>query len=110
MENEIPDGQKEMDALAQRHQQLLEKLKAAPVVEVAGVVHASGACGVGGSRTEGGDDWEVHFSLEPWKLVGGAINQSELVVRKPMSEADMRALIGHIEAYQVVRVHARLLE
>lgn len=85
--------------------ELIEQLKARPLVELTGVVDASGA---GGGKSQGEKLWSFTFVLVVWRSNGGIINESELIVRRLATDAELEDLQGQIDANTVVRLEARI--
>jgi len=87
--------------------QLMEELKTHPVVEVLGVVQASGAGGVKAGPT---GDWILKFSFEAWKHSAGEVQNRTLAICKNVSKEELRAAMGQIKPFDVIRIHARVAE
>jgi len=84
---------------AHYQQALLTPADPNEVIEVAGVVHASGA---GASRFGGEEDWTFIFSLQPWRSPDGSIDYRELTIRKRVSEVEKDDLWDYIKRYDVL--------
>jgi hypothetical protein len=50
------------------------------------------------------------FTLEPWRQVGGAVQDRKLTIRGAVSEATLRSALMRVKAFDVVRVRARVAE
>jgi hypothetical protein len=50
------------------------------------------------------------FTLEPWRHVGGAVQDRKLTIRSAVSETTLRSALMLIKALDVVRVRARVAE
>jgi hypothetical protein len=50
------------------------------------------------------------FTLEPWRHVGGAVQDHKLAIRGVVSEATLRSALVRVKAFDVVRVRARVAE
>lgn len=75
------------------------------IVLITGVVHAAGPSG---AKLEGG--WVLQFSLEAWRDATGALQHSELEVRREVSEDELDSFMDNIDAYRVVSLRVRLDE
>jgi hypothetical protein len=60
-------------------QQLLKQLKAAPLVDVLGVLSDGGVFGV---RSQGDTQWTLLFCFASWRIAGGPLMNQELIVRR----------------------------
>ena len=91
-------------------QELIKQLEDCREAEIVGVVSASGvgAVGTGGPRKRA--RWTALITLTGWRLVGEEMRKSEMVVRKEMSDRELRVLQGSMDAYDVVRIRARFTE
>jgi hypothetical protein len=72
---------------------------------VSGVVHPFGAAG---SRSQGEKDWTLSFSLQPWRVPGGALEESELRVRRTVREDELDSLRDQISPCAVLRARVQL--
>lgn len=97
-----------MPAKPDPHDVLITELERRPVTEVLGVLGASGMAGA----SSGHDvcPWILQFTLAAWKQVGGTVQNLELTVRKPVSEAELYSTMGKFELYDVIRIRARVAE
>ncbi|NLS96769.1 MAG: DUF2262 domain-containing protein [Planctomycetaceae bacterium] len=91
--------------MATSRDELIDQLKAQPLVDLTGVVGASGS---GGGRSRGEELWSFTFVLVAWRSNGGTINDSELIVRRLATQAELKALQKQINANMVVRLKARI--
>jgi hypothetical protein len=85
--------------------ELIAQLKSKPLVELIGIVSASGA---GGGKSRGEKLWSFTFALVAWHINGGEINETELIVRRLATDAELEQLKGQIGANTVVRLDARI--
>lgn len=85
--------------------ELIEQLKSQPLVELTGLVGAGGA---GGVKSHGERLWSFTFALVAWRTNGGTINESELIVRRLATDAELEELQDQIDANTVVRLDARI--
>jgi len=85
---------------------LIEELQQRPVVEILGLVDASGAGGCGW----GDDDWELGIGFESWKHIGGKLQQQGLHLRKSVTETELEGLMRQISPYDILHVQARVAE
>jgi hypothetical protein len=86
---------------------LVRRLGAAPEVELAGVVDASGG---GGGKAGSERLWTYTFTFEAWRVKGGAVRTDALVLRKKVADREMEALEEEVTPNRVLRVRARLAE
>lgn len=93
----------ELQARAARVQALL---RAAPVVEVLGLVGPSGASG---SKGGPGTPWHLGVTLAAWKLPGGPLQTSELRVRRQVEYEQLEGLQKSLSAFALRRLRVRLL-
>lgn len=91
---------------ARRQEELIAELNQSAIVEVLGVVHASGAAG----SKAGGELWTLSFTFEVWKYSSGEIQNRPLAIRKPVGKEDLRLAMSRIKSYDVIRVRARVAE
>jgi hypothetical protein len=74
-------------------------------VDVIGLVHPYGA---GGGMNQGERRWTMTFSVNPWRIVGEEINESELVIRqKGLTEQQLERKMKSIVGDSIVRVRVR---
>jgi hypothetical protein len=76
-----------------------------PIVEVIGVVAASGA---GGLKLQGDSRWTFGFSLAAWRVAGEPVQKIPLYVRKQVTSKQMDALSEQIHPNTVIKIRARL--
>ncbi len=90
-----------------RQQQLYEQLAAQPVVEVTGVVSASG---MGGAKSTGPTPWTLLLSFDAWRIEGGPLLTEQLTIRRQVPEDVIGKLQEVMDAETVVRIRARVAE
>jgi hypothetical protein len=88
---------------------LIKQLEVAPEAEILGVVGAGGVSGAGSGPPDN-VQWTVHITLSGWKPFGGELRKSEIVVRKLVPKAAIRAFMAAMAPYDVVRVKVRWSE
>lgn len=89
-----------------RQEQLLRQLQAAPVVDVLGVVSASGAsCG----RFHGQELWTLKLALESWRVNRDAVQTRPLTVLREGTHKELKNLMDRIVPYTVVRLKGRVV-
>jgi hypothetical protein len=88
-------------------QQLLKQLAAAPLVDVLGVLAASG---VGGSWSQGDTWWTLGFGFASWRIAGGPLRTQELFVRRKVRENVIDKYRKLVKPNVVTRIRARVLE
>jgi hypothetical protein len=86
--------------------ELLAQLKRCAVADIVGVV---GPLGAWGAEIRGGGQ-NLMFTLEPWRYVGGRLEDRKLTIRGELSEASPRSALSLIKALDVVHVRARVAE
>jgi hypothetical protein len=86
--------------------ELLAQLKRHDVADIVGVV---GPLGAWASQIPGGAQ-KLMFTLEPWRRIGGAVQNRKLTIRGGVSEAACVSALTLIKALDVVRVQARVVE
>src|SRR5262245_12954746 len=89
---------------------LIKQLESSPEAEILGVVSPGGVIGAGGSASDKSSLWTVLITLLGWRQVGGSLRESELVIRKDVSDRQLKTLMAAMDQYDVVRVRARLAE
>jgi hypothetical protein len=85
--------------------ELYRQLIAQPLVELTGVVSASGA---GGGMDAGDTLWTFVFTLTAWRVDDGDINQIDLIVRRLVTEDELNAFCDRVNANTVVKLRARV--
>lgn len=70
-----------------RMKRLRDQLAASPVVEVFGVVSASGA---GGVRFGGEKLWTLRFTLDAWRIKGAEVQNKSLHVQRQVNDKDLK--------------------
>jgi hypothetical protein len=89
-----------------RLNKLTEELREMPIVELLGVVDASGA---GGAKMAD-KDWNLRFAFDGWKYSGGAIQNRKLTIRKPVSHEELKTVMKQIAAFEILHIQARVAE
>lgn len=90
-----------------KNQELLHQFGVAPLVEVLGVV---GASGVGAAQFQGQTSWTLRLQLDGWRLGTGPLQESELSIQGEVSRGDFEHVRRLCPAYQVVRLRAKVVE
>jgi hypothetical protein len=88
-------------------QQLLKQLAAAPLVDVFGVLSASG---VNGSWSQGDTLWTLLFGFASWRIRGGPLQTQELIVRRKVREKEIQKYRNLVKPKVVTRIRARVVE
>lgn len=86
---------------------LLAELAQCPEVELTGVVDAMGS---GGGWSQGDTLWTFMIRFDVWRCDGQAVRERKLTLRRPMPEEELNALREKVQAYDIVRVKARVAE
>jgi len=86
--------------------ELLAQLERQEVIDIVGVVGPLGAWASEiPSRAQ-----NLMFTLEPWRQVGGAVQERKLTIRGAVGKATLRSALMLVKAFDVVRVRARVAE
>lgn len=97
----------EIDCRIQREDELFEQLLTSPMVELTGVVSASG---VGAGKFRGQQLWSLLFSFDLWRINGGPVRTESIAVRRRVTDAELRRFQSRIGAETIVRIRARFAE
>ena len=89
---------------------LLRELDNAPECEIVGVVSPNGIGRVGSGVPGLAFFWTINIPLVAWKPVGSELQKFELRLIKPVQEEEIYSGWGDIEAYDIIRVKARIRE
>jgi len=89
-----------------KHDQLLQRLKSAPISELVGVVYAHGT---GGGKSRGEELWTLRTAFEAWRIHGGALQTRPLRINRKVADAELKRLQELLPAYSIVRIHARVV-
>lgn len=90
-----------------REQKLCAELAACPVVDLIGIVDASG---VGAGKSGQEKLWTLTFSLVAWKEGSGSIRETPLTVRRQVTDKELQKFEELIDPDSIVRIRARLAE
>jgi hypothetical protein len=93
--------------ITNRAEELMEQLKQNAIVEVLGVVQASGASG---GRNGKELNWTLKFAFEVWKYSNGEIQNRKLTICKSVSNEELRLHVRQIRPFDVIRIRARIAE
>lgn len=88
-------------------QQLLKQLQGAPLVDVLGVLAASG---VGGCWSQGDTLWTLGFEFAAWRIGGGPLKTEPLYVRRKVQEKQIDKYRDLVKPNGVTRIRARVVE
>jgi hypothetical protein len=94
-----------MAEVGARIARLMKRLEESDLIEVAGVVHPSGP---GGSGSANKDRWGLLVGLQPWRKENGALQNSQIILRKEVSESELQVMFTSMRSYSVVRLKARV--
>lgn len=100
-------GEEMIARQARLEAELLSELAQRDVVEVVGVINARG---IGGSSADGKESWIMRFTLAGWKVSGGPLCVAPLGLLKEVSQAELGSSMAAYDAYDVVRLRARLAQ
>lgn len=85
--------------------ELYRQLAAQPLVNLTGVVSASGS---GGSMSRGEKLWTFLFTLEAWRIDGEDIKKIKLIVRRLAATKQLDALRKRVKANTVLKLRVRI--
>ena len=88
-----------------RKETLIEEIAKFPVVDLIGLVDASG---VGAGISKGEKLWTLAFTFDAWKLKNGTICKAPLTVRRQVTEKSLRKFQVLIDSESIVHIRARL--
>ncbi len=100
-------GEEMIARQARLEAELLSELAQREVVEVVGVIDAYG---MGGASADGKEPWTMRFALAAWKVPGGSLRVKPLGILKQVSQAELGSSMAAYDAYDVLRLRARLAE
>ncbi len=89
--------------IERRSGQLLDCLRGSTVEDIVGLV---GALGPSAGKGRGEDLWTYHFTFAAWRRAGGVLEESELTVRKLVTEEELDSLEDRVTPYTVVKIKA----
>jgi len=84
---------------------LYEQLGERPIDELTGVVSASGVRGV---QVQAEQQWTLVFTFEAWRVGPDAVQTNKLVVRRKVSDEELKAFQDRIDADTVIKIAARV--
>lgn len=90
-----------------RMKRLRDQLAASPIVEILGVVSASGA---GGGKSRGEKLWTLQFTLDAWRIKGANLQNRPLDVQRRVNDKDLERFQEALEPSTVIRFKARVVE
>jgi hypothetical protein len=93
--------------IAERERQLFDQLAACPLIEITGVVSASG---VGAGKSHGQELWSLLMSFDAWRIGPGPLRTESLTIRRKVSDEELRTFQEIIDADTVIKIRARLAE
>ncbi len=93
-------------ALARRTR-MDERLRAAPVQRIEGVVGPNGATA---GKSGGESRWTTTLTLQPWRVAGEPLRATSLTLRRQVDDAELRAHREAAPPYASIDLQARLLE
>ncbi len=86
-------------------EELYRELAAQSLVELTGVVGASGS---GGGMPRGDELWSFTFALAAWRINDGDVNETELIVRRQVTKEELDAFCDRVNANTVIRLRGRV--
>jgi len=95
-----------MEDLQARAARVNAQLRAAPVVEILGLVGPSGASG---SKGGPGTPWHMNVTLAAWKVPEGPLRTSQLQVRRQVEYEQLEGLQKSPTAFALRKLRVRLL-
>lgn len=86
---------------------LIVQLEKAPLTEVTGIVDANGS---GGGMLPGDDQWKMTFTFVAWRQEHHRLNTNELIVRRKVSDEELKSFMNSIKPDSIIRIRAKVLE
>ncbi len=74
------------------------------VSTILGVVYPPGA---GGAQLAGQADWTLRFTLQPWRVEGGVLQDAPLALSQNLSDDDLKRLMDLLQPYRIVQALVR---
>jgi len=93
--------------LRQYQQGLMVYLSKRDIVDVYGVVDASGA---GGFKLQGDECWTLLFGFDAWRFSGGNLRNNKLTLRMLVTEENLEAMKKTINPFDILHVHAGVMD
>jgi len=90
-----------------REDQLYDELSASPVCELSGVVSASG---VSGGKARGQEFWSLLLTLDAWRVGTDPVRTESLMLRRRVTDEELKAFQETIDSETVIKVRARVTE
>jgi len=97
----------EIDRSNEQEDQLYEQLLACPVVELTGIVDASG---VSAAKSRGQELWSLLLSFAAWRIGDGPLRTVCLTIRRRVNDEELEQFESEIDAEAVIRIRARVAE
>lgn len=99
-------SEQDFEELQRQRDAFLQRLGAAEVVEVTGLVDASGA---GGYSAPGDDQTTLMFKLATWRIGTGPLSAVPLDLRRRLPRKEFDRLWAEIKADSIIRITAQVL-
>ncbi len=96
-----------LEDLCQSKQMMMEQLNKSDIVDIFGVVDASGP---GGFRLQGEEFWTLLFSFDAWRFSSGNLRYDKLTLRKLVTEIELEIMKESINPFDVLHVRAGVTE
>jgi hypothetical protein len=87
-------------------EQLLEQLTAAPIQDIIGVASPRGVGAVGYDVDK---RWMMGFELDAWRIHGCALHTQPLIVRRAVTDDELKSYQDSVQPYNIVRITARVV-
>src|SRR5690242_12903439 len=71
---------------------------------VLGVVYPPGA---GGGRLAGQVDWTLRFTLQPWRIQDGMLQEASLSLVQGVSKDELKQLMALLQPYHIIQALVR---
>jgi hypothetical protein len=93
--------------MERQHEVFMSRINDTPVVDLIGLV---GASGPGGGSSGGEENWSLIFHCDDWRIVGSSVQVDELRVEMPVSKKALSVEMERINAYDIVHMRGRIAD
>lgn len=95
------------DDISKKEQQLLEQFAQRPIVEISGIVNVNG---VRAGRIGGEQLWTMTIKLDAWRVGEGALKTESLIIKRKVSDENLKKFQKLIKAESIIKINVRLIE
>ena len=92
---------------ADTQRQLYRQLAAQPIVEITGIVDASGVAGV---WTRGDEATSLIASFDAWRVGKGPMRKDKLIVRRHVSDEELKSHQSLMKVETIIKIRGRVAE